>query len=196
MKTALFSAFVIILSAFQANAHEEMSAASLFPKEISIDHEGKQYQLGLTGVSTRKKFFVKVYNVASYLQKDALQKGDILNSIMQGNAAKQLTIRWVHNATSNQVRAGYEESFKKVMGPSDDEALHGDLEKFLSFFNVDVSKGDEFILRWLPGGSVDVIIDGQKAGSIRNEAFAKKLWEIWFGNQSVVNRNELLSQAQ
>ena len=67
------------------------------------------------------------------------------------------------------------------------------LTHFIGFFNQDVQKGDEQILRWIPGGYVEVLINGKAAGNITNHDFAKALWSIWFGQNSVVDRNSLVS---
>ena len=71
-----------------------------------------------TGVATRKKFFVKVYSVASYLQDGANPGGDVVQAIMQDQKAKQLTLKWVHEASPEKVQDGYRESFRNAVGAS------------------------------------------------------------------------------
>lgn len=184
------------LAFLQISAQEETQTAVLttdFPKEISFSHDNHEYHLSLTGVALRKKLIVKVYNVASYLQSDA-PKGDILNEIMQDSFAKQLTLKWVHDVDKNRVVNGYRESFENALSTTEKSQLQSEINQYLSFFQNDVKKGDVHVLRWLPGGYVEVLVNDQKVGSVTNPNFAKGLWSIWFGPKSVVNREQLISQ--
>ncbi len=188
----LFAVFFCVssLGLYAQTTVVDSSTGESFPREISFDHEGKSYQLQATGVATRKKFFVKVYSVAHYLQAGAAKGGaDILSVIMQDNNAKQLTIKWVRNVEAAKVQDGFRES----LSASEQANQQGDINKFVQWFSRDVQKGDEHVLRWLPGGYVEVLLNGTKVGSLTNPAFAKGLWSIWFGENSVVDRNSLIS---
>jgi hypothetical protein len=72
--------------------------------------------------------------------------------------------------------------------------LQNEIDRFISFFNGDIQKGDVHILRWLPDGNIEVLVNDKKVGSIKNNEFAHLLWSIWFGPKSVVNRNSLVSR--
>ena len=169
------------------------STGVLFPKNSSFSQDGKNYDLAITGVATRKKFFVKIYSVASYLQKEAIGSGAILEQIMEDKWAKQLTLKWVHEADLKRVKDGYLESFRNSLGSTQFAGLQQPIDEYLSFFQQDVQKGDEHILKWLPGGNIELLINDHFVGSIKNEAFAKALWSLWFGSKSFVNRDNLLS---
>lgn len=99
-----------------STAQEEIrdsATGEAFPREVSFSQNGKDYQLQCTGVATRKKFFVKIYSVASYLQKGVDSKsGDKFQLFEQDEYAKQLTLKWVHEAGSARILEGYQESFK------------------------------------------------------------------------------------
>ena len=56
-----------------------------------------------------------------------------------------------------------------------------------------LTKGDETVLRWIPGGVVEVWQNGTQKGMVKNSELAKGLWSIWFGENSIVNRNNLVS---
>lgn len=199
MKSSILKFFTLFLSfiSLSLSAEDKIKdplTGETFPLVVSFEHEGTQFHLQATGVSTRKKFFVKVYSVASYLQDGAdTTGGDKFDLILQENKAKQLTLKWTHNASAKKVQEGYIESFKNTLSENDYNQLQGDIKKYIQFFNLDVQKGDEHILRWLPGGYIEVLINGHKAGTLTNPIFAKGLWSIWFGAKSVVNRNNLTS---
>lgn len=187
----LLGLFVLPL---QAEPHIKSSeTGATFPKQVSFNHDGKNYDLDITGVATRKKFFVKVYSVASYLQNEAVSKGDTLREIMSDAWAKQLTLKWVHDGDLKRVRDGYLESFKNALGDQQFQELQPEINQYLSFFAQDVQKGDVHTLRWLPGGFIEILINDQSVGNITNEKFAHALWSLWFGSKSFVNRKSLLS---
>lgn len=175
----------------------DASTGVAFPSNITFGNQGNQFRLHATGIATRKKFFVKVYSIASYLQDGAEQGGmDKFQAIMQPNKAKQLSIKWLHDASAEQVQNGYRESFNKALSESQSNLLQNEIGKFIHFFNQNIQKGDEHILRMFPDGSVEVMINGSKVGTITNPEFGKGLWNIWFGERSVVDRNNLVSQMR
>lgn len=172
---------------------QEGSTTTQIPNTVTFEHNGRQYTLEKTGEATRKKFFVKVYAIASYMQKDQNSGGDIFQEIMQDNKVKQLTMKWLHEATVDKVQNGYVDSFRKALSPTQMNQMQNEINTFIHFFNQEVKVGDEHILRWIPGGYIEVLINGNKVGNIKNLDFAKGLWSIWFGQNSVVDRNQLVS---
>lgn len=163
-----------------------------FPATVSFDYNGQHYDLQGTGVAT-KKFFVSVYSVAHYLQSGAGSNADKVEQILQDNLAKQLTLKWVRNVEADKVKEGFNESFKQTLSPSDYSRLQNEISQFLQFFGQNANKGDVDVIRWIPGGHVQVVINGKVAGEITNKDFAVGLWNIWFGNKGVVDRSQLIS---
>lgn len=70
--------------------------------------------------------------------------------------------------------------------------IETEINNYVKIFSRDVQKGNEFTLRWIPGGHVQVIFNGNMAGEFTNKEFATALWTVWFGDKSVVDRNDLL----
>lgn len=194
--------FLLIFCSFFLSLHAEeeitdKASGTKFPQEVSFEHEGKEFHLQATGAATRKKLIVKVYSVAHYLQEGKkFHKSDILQEIMKDANAKQLTIKWLYGVSAEKVQNGYQDSFKKALGSEEYRSLENDINKYVSLFTQDVQKGDEHVLRWLPGGDIEVSINDQAAGTIVDKDFAKGLWSIWFGPHSVVDRNSLISLVQ
>jgi hypothetical protein len=197
MKISLFkilSAFFCLSSlSLYADDVRDSSTGVAFPSEITIEHAGKQYLLQATGVATRKKFFVKVYSVASYLQDASQNNGDKFSAIMNMDKAKQLTLKFVHDAPADKVQSGYQDSFHKVLSDAQYNQMQSQINTFVQFFNQDMQKGGEQVIRWFPDGYVEVLINGNKAGSLTNSELAKAIWNIWFGSNSVVDRDQLVS---
>jgi hypothetical protein len=195
MKLTLLS-FLTLFCACSVYADTEVTdkaTGESFPASISFNADGKDYQLEATGVSTRKKLIIKVYSVAHYLQKGATAGSDKLQTILSDLNAKQLSIKWVRAVPADKVKDGYNESFKTAIQDPAYTQVQSAIKTYLAFFNQDVQKGDEHIIRWIPGGTIEVLINGKTAGTIKDPEFAKGLWNIWFGNKSVVNRDALMN---
>lgn len=180
------------------NLHAETSITDkdtgvTFPAEISFNYQGKDYQLQATGTSVRKKLVFKVYSVAHYLQKGVTSGGDKLQTIMSDANAKQLTIKWLRDVDGAKIQEGYEDSFKNAIGGSVGPELQSAIKTYIGLFSQGVVKGNEHVIRWIPGGIIEVLINGKSVGTITNPEFAKGLWSIWFGSKSVVNRDNLMS---
>ena len=184
----IFSYLVLLCGVFfslSADVVDEATGQS-FPDQVSFSYNGTSYDLDATGVSTRKKLMFKVYSVASYLQPGN-GSGDKFERIMDSATAKQLTMKWVRDVNAAKVQSGFRDSLKKNGAPK------SETDTFVNLFTADASDGDEYVLRWIPGGTIEVFINGTKAGSIDNEEFARSLWLVWFGNKSVVKRDQLVS---
>jgi oligoribonuclease (3'-5' exoribonuclease) len=68
------------------------------------------------------------------------------------------------------------------------------VEEFMHAIDEDVKTQDEFVLRWFPVGTILSIYQGKEISTIRNDGFARTLWSIWFGKESVVDRKTLVEQ--
>jgi len=196
--TILSATFCLLTFRLEAqNVIKDEATGESFPSQVSFDYDGKTYQLDATGVAIRKKFFVKVYDIASYLQKgSAVSGGDKFDQILDDNKAKQLSIRWLHEGPLDKIKGSYQEAFQTVFNDSQRAQLQNQINTYTGMFTQDARKGDEYTIRWLPGGYVEVLINGNKVGSLKNAEFAKGLWSIWFGPNSVVNRDSLVSQIK
>lgn len=199
MKFLTFSlvACCIGLCTFQLHAQTDTivdnSTGVAFPRQVSFDANNQQYQLEATGVATRKKLVVKVYSIAHYLQKGAAQGGDKMQAIMSDKNAKQFTIKWVRDVAVDKVQGAYQEAFHKVFSQQDYASLQNEINQFTQYFNNEAHKGDEYVLRWIPEGTIEIIINGNKVGSVNNVRFAQGLWNVWFGPSSVVKVDDLTS---
>src|SRR5258708_4592594 len=133
MKLTLLSCLAVFF-AFNLYAQNETSdktTGESFPATISFENKEKNFQLDLTGVSTRKKLVFKVYSVAHYLQKGAANGNDLLQAIMDDKNAKQLTLKWIRDVPSNKVTEGYEESLKTAIPESEYSKLNNEIKTYV-----------------------------------------------------------------
>jgi Chalcone isomerase-like len=200
MKTTARSfAFLAILSTtlFGADNFTDKETNYSFPEKITTELNGKNYNLEATGVATRKKFFVKIYSVASYLQKPpANASGNILAQILSDENAKELTIKWARNVEGSKIQEGYYEAFKKDLPAKEYKALEKEINNFVKTLISDVVKGEIQRIRWFPGGIIQVTTENKVKGQIESKDFAKALWNIWFGPNSVVEKERLTSAVK
>jgi hypothetical protein len=68
------------------------------------------------------------------------------------------------------------------------------IDKFLGFFTKDVKENDSFVYRWMPDGNLITIINNEEKPVISSSLFARTLWSIWFGEDSVVDREDLVAR--
>lgn len=191
--TAVFFTFSIPNT---ANAITDSATGQSFPDTVSVSVDGSDKTLDVTGVSTRKKFFVKVYSVAHYMEDPQGRGNALVEDIMNSDKPKQLYLKWVRTANGKKVQDGYKESFDKVAGRGRGSNIQSDVNKYIGYFSRGVREGDTHQMNWLPDGTIEVYINGNQVGTIKNEEFAKALWSIWFGRKSVVNRNQLVSRGR
>ncbi len=171
---------------------KDSSTGETFPREVSFDLGGKNYNLQATGVATRKKLIATVYSVASYVQDASTLGSDKFAAILSNDRAKQLTLKWVRDVDSAKIQEGFKDSLKTSFGEEGYKAHEADINKFLGFFNHNVTKGEEQIIR-SANGTVEVLIGGNKVGEVSNPEVAQGIWKIWFGDKAVVDRNNLVS---
>lgn len=58
----------------------------------------------------------------------------------------------------------------------------------------EVKENQQYVLRWLPGGTILSTIQGEEKPAITNDTFARILWPIWLGPDSVVDRDDLVAR--
>jgi Chalcone isomerase-like len=198
MKAFIFGLCLSATLFFTGNlsAITDSSTGFSFPDKVTVKDGDESYKLEATGVATRKKFIIKVYSIAHYMEDPKSKKSakSAINEVLKSNKAKQFTMTWARAVDNKKIRGAYEDAFKQVFSKSEEQNMKPEIKKFLGFFRSDSKKNDKYILQWLPDGKLIVKINGKKAGEIDNNDFAKAVWEIWFNPKSVVDRDDLVSK--
>lgn len=185
----LFTVASMYTGAFAADTFEDPATKVSFPTKVTV----KNSTLDATGVATRSKFFIKIYSIAHYMQNPVKgSKKDVFDEIFKDGKAKQLTTKWVHEASLQQVQEGFLESFKKALPKQDAAFIQSEIGQYVSLYDNGVKPGDVHNVRWLPGGVVELEINGTVKGTVTSIDFAKGLWGIFLGPKSVVDRNNLV----
>lgn len=164
-----------------------------FPSEITSNIDGKEVALHATGVATRSKFFVNVYSIAHYMRHPVHGKRSyVFEEILRDNQPKEVVLNWVRRVDLEQMRDGFSDSIQRVLRYSPAN-IDEEIEQFLALFGKDIQSGDIHKIRWIPGGKIEVEVNGEFIGAVENPEFAKALWSVWFGPKGVVSRNRLIS---
>lgn len=143
--------------------------------------------MSLLGAGVRTKTFlkVKVYTICLYVS-DATLAGPLAQyrgrttdpafyrELATGDFPKQVVMTFVRDATADQVRDGFYEAL-----PTIDRKR---LDLFSSHFGAP-HKGDAYVIRWAPGGSLEVTAVGQQKPAIADKAFATAVFQIWLGEK-------------
>lgn len=173
---------------------KESSTGKEFPKQVSFTHDGTEYVLSITGTAVRKKMVFKVYGMAHYLQDVPMGSAEEgLSAAMSDNKAKQITMDFARNVGPDKIQEAYRESFQKNATAQELAEIQPLVEQFVGYFNKEVKENDQYILRWLPGGTVVAIVQGEEKPAITNPTFARVLWSTWLGKNSIVDRNKLVA---
>lgn len=186
-------ALVVVPALQAANTFEEKVTKTSFPLEVRFTHRGTPYTLNATGAAVRRKWFINGYAIAHYIKDPVTGSQEVvLKDVFSDEKPKQLTIQWLHRLQLKLIQDSFRESFDIVLAPADAAKLKDSIDKFLSFFKADAEVNDKHDIRWLPGGNIELYLNGERMGSLINIDLAKALWSIWLGPNSVVDRQQLL----
>jgi hypothetical protein len=161
----------------------------------------RQADLSLLGVGVRAKsiFRVKVYAIGLYVADAALagplaaHKGkldtpEFYRDLVWGDFEKQIVMKFVRDVTREQVQEAFRESLPQV-NPAR-------LDTFASHL-VDTKQGQEYVLRWTPGGVLETSFRGQPNTPITDKEFAAAVFGIWLGEHPIQAdvKRDLVSRA-
>ena len=157
--------------------------------------------LGL-GLRVKKVAFVKVkvYVVALYVADAALggplsaHRGraaspDLYRELVWGDFDKRLVLRFVRDLGREQIAGAMREA---LAGRADARLL----EQFVSYFS-DLKQGQECVLGWAPGGSLEVTMAGRPHPAIADKAFAAAVFGLFLGERPLQDdiKRDLVSRV-
>jgi hypothetical protein len=173
---------------------KEPSTEKIFPSEIKIKNGGKEYSLSVTGLAVRKKMFFKVYGIAHYMESFAKpgNEDDAYKSVLTDGKAKQITMDFARDVDAGKIKDAYKDGFTAHTSAEELQKIKPMVDQFIGYFSKDLKENDQIILRWMAGGTIIAVIQGEEKPAIVNESFARALWSIWFGKDSIVDREDLV----
>lgn len=197
-RLAMFAIFCLLAVPFLAAQETvtEPSTGKTFPSRVTITHEGKTYALTLTGTAVRKKVVFKVYGMAHYAQDPQPgQTEEVIASMLTDGKAKQITMEFVRDVDVESIQNAYRDGFTENATPDERKAITPLVDTFLAYFTTNVKENDRFVLQWLPGGIVLAQTQGTAHPPITDPTFARILWTIWLGEDSIVDPEDLVQRV-
>ena len=190
--------FPLILLAAAAAAQEsvqEPSTGKSFPVVVKYTRNGTEYPMSLTGVAVRKKLVFKVYGMAHYAQDPVkAPKDEALGAMLVDGKARQITMDFARDVDPGKIRDAYMEGFRENATPDEFTSIRPLVDQFVGFFAKEVKENQQFVVRWLPGGVVIATVAGEEKPPITSPLFARVLWSIWLGKDSIVDRDDLVAR--
>jgi len=128
-------------------------------------------------------FSFKAYAIAFYVSDAAVAgplaafKGktaspEFYQALQTGDFKKELVLRFMRNLSQDRIQGAMRESLEGA-----DPKL---LDQFVSYF-PELKEGQEAVLRWAPGGTLETTMAGQPKPPIADRAFAERLFGLYVG---------------
>ena len=162
---------VLALSAGGALA-AEIGGVKL-PDQVTL--EGRTLKLNGAGIRAAKILLTfNVYAAGLYLENQ-IHDGD---AIASSDQLKSIQMVFMRDVSGKQMADAFQEGFEKncVAGCAELKPYSGKLQGLLK----DMEKGETMAYHFLPNG-VELVIRGQKAGTIGDKAFTRQLIRCWIG---------------
>ncbi len=186
------AAAVALPGALRAESAVE-EAGRMFAESVTATRGDSAVTLVATGKATRKKFVVKVYAMVHYLDTGRFPSREAaIEAIRNGTHVRRIVMEFVRGVGADKIRNAYREGFEKAVDPAHAEELAPLVDRFIEWHAHDVADGDRYVYTAWPDGRVDVEVQGESKPPIVNAAFAKALWDIWFGEHSPVDPRDLV----
>lgn len=143
------------------------------PETVTV--EGKT--LKCNGAGIRKKFIVKVYVGALYLESTATDAA----TIMKGDGAWVVRMTFLRDVDKEKIVGAYKEGFEKN-SPGKAGALQASLDKLTAVL-TDVKKGTVMTVSYAPGKGTTVAMQGGPTVTIEGKDFGDAMLTNWLGNK-------------
>ena len=195
MRKTLSAALVACLSvplAFSQEVKEPGSGVSFAEKD------GSSSLLGVS-LRTRTMFKVKVYAIGLYVDDAALagplaaHKGkttspEFYRDLVWGDFGKHVVMKFTRDVSTSQIQG----AFREVL-PAANKAR---VDAFVSYFG-DTKVGQEYVIRWAPGGVLETTVIGVAKPPIADKDFAAAVFSIWLGEKPIQDdiKKGLVSRA-
>lgn len=186
---AIFCLSVLLALTIGARA----SYAAAFAEELLYLEDGETHRLVLTGASERVVLFFDVYEIAHYAEP----VGSALTpaAVLAEGLSKALVIVFDRKLSVARIRDEFAKSLRRNAQPGWLEQAAPSVEAFIRAIDRDAAPGDRLDFYWLSGGRLVATFNGEPAFSVTDSVFAKLIWSIWFGEDPVCDREELLARV-
>ena len=176
-RTAVVGAVLLVGGAALAEDMVGVSGSKTqFPAKIEVPNGGKPVKLALTGTAIRHRTIIAQYAVASYLQEGVKAKS--ADQLAAADAYKVLHLILESDVNGKELS----EAITSAVRRSIPKGLNNELHQLRIILGEQTLKtGQEITLTWLPKAGVRCQVKGKSDAQIANPAFARALWDAYFG---------------
>ena len=100
----------------------------------------------------------------------------LYQELVWGDFPKEIHLRLVRDVSASQMQEAIRDALEKA-----DKAR---TDQFVSYFG-DIKTGEEYVLRWAAGGTLETIAKGTPKPPIADKNFAAAVFGIWLGDEPV-----------
>ncbi len=184
-----------------ALAAPAVEAEDVVEPKSGVKFAAKVDDLSLLGAGLRVKkvlFTFKAYALGFYVADAALAgplaayKGktsspEFYKTLVEGDFPKQMTLKMLRDLSQSRIQGAMREALEGA-----DKAK---TDTFVGYF-PEVKEGEEIVLRWAPGGNLDVTVAGKAKAPIAG--FAAAVFGIWLRENPVQAdiKVDLVSRAE
>jgi hypothetical protein len=143
--------------------------------------------MSLLGVAAQRKTFLrlKVYAIGFYVADSALSgpltvhrgRADtsaFYSDLVTGDFEKEVVLNLVRELSAKQIQDSFRDAMLSVDGRL--------LDQFVSYFAIG-NAGQQCVLHWSPGGTLETTVAGVVKPAIRDRAFSQAVLAIWLGDR-------------
>lgn len=178
--------FLAIAALLTLGAADAALAQTWTEPKSGVAFAVKKDDLTLLGGGLRVKkivFTFKAYALGFYVSDAAVAgplaafKGkttspEFYKELQTGDFKKEVVLRFMRNLSQDRIQSSMRES----LAGADPKVL----DQFVSYF-PEVKEGQECVLRWAPGGTIESVMAGQAKPPIADRAFAERLFGLYVG---------------
>lgn len=185
-------AFSVATAAFAEDVKEPRTGLTFSAKD------GPSSLLGV-GVRTRTMLKVKVYAIGLYADDTALagplaaHKGktsspEFYRDLVWGDFPKHVVMKFTREVSASQIQGAFRETLTT--------ANQARVDQFVGYFG-DTKVGQEYVIRWTPGGVLETTVIGAPKPPIADKDFAAAVFSIWLGEKPIQDdlKRDLVSRA-
>ena len=174
----LFSTILVVLSIMFSSSGQAIEFGDRqFPDTVTLP--GTDAALQLNGIGYRKKFIIKVYIGALYVENRANSRDEVIAQ----SGPNRVLMHFVYDEVSGEKLVdAWNDGFESNMTSEQLKALQERINMFNAMFTT-VNENDVIMLDYVPGTGTRVTIKGDDKGVIPGEDFNKALLDIWLGDE-------------
>jgi hypothetical protein len=134
------------------------------------------------GLRVKKMVFTfKAYAIGFYVSDAALAgplaayttaSPELYKELHTGDFKKEAVLRFMRNLSQSRIQ----EAMREALVGAEPKVL----DQFISYF-PELKEGQECVLRWAPGGTLETVMAGQAKPPIANRAFTERLFGLYVG---------------